>query len=359
MNKIYRTAIVGGRRGLYHAACYEGIENMKIAALCEKDKNLLDEGAKKLGVPGYSDYEEMLEKEKPDIVHAVTSPVIKRSVWVEAAARHNVKALVIEKPIALTPSELAELDAIIKKTNLKVIVNMQRRYMPFNVKFKELIDAGQLGDIHFFRGNCETIWGVVDIATHLIDCMLYMMNDSQPSGVWASVNGANDFNSPTERGPDNLIAVYSFKNGARGFVEAVKKPLGTANFPIDLNDFANNKLEPWQPERCNLDVWTTKGRFWWREYGTWGYQTEGMAMPFTEKTFFAADDISAQKEFTRAISSWLDDGSKPHLNRYELARVGAELIFGAYRSALDGKYTDLPAEFGDGQLEQLKNKLIN
>ena len=351
----YRTAIVGARRGLYHASCYGGIENMKVIALCEKDKTLQGEGCKKLGVAGYDDYEEMLEREKPDIVHAVTSPVIRRSVWLEAAARHNVKVLVIEKPIALTPSELAELDRAVAKTGLRVIVNMQRRYMPFITKFKELAASGALGDIHFFRGNCEAIWGVIDIATHLADCMLYMMGDSPPTGVWASADGANDFDSPTEKGPDNLIATYSFENGARGFFEAVRKPLGTANFPVEGG---KESLEPWQPERCNLDVWATRGRFWWREYGTWGYQTEGMAMPFVEKTHFVPDDIVAQREFTRAIGAWLDDDSKPHHNRYELARVGTQLIFGAYRSALDNKYTALPADFDDGQLNQLKEKLL-
>jgi hypothetical protein len=95
----------------------------------------------------------------------------------------------------------------------------------------------------------------------------------------------------------------------------------------------------------------------WREYGTWGYQTEGMAMPFVEKTHFFADDLIAQKEFTKAIGAWLDDESKPHLNRYELARVGTELIFGAYRSALDNKYISLPAGLNDGQLNQLRVKL--
>ena len=351
--RIYRTAIVGANRGLYHASCYEGIENMKVAALCEKVPELLEKGVEKLGVPGYLDYEEMLAKEKPDIVHAVTSPAIPRAVWIEAAVRHRVKALVIEKPIALAPSELAALDAAIAGTGLKVIVNMQRRYMPFAEKFKELMDEGRLGDIHFFRGNCGTFDGILAIATHLMDSMLFLMDDSAPVGVWGLTDGAADFDTPTERGPDSMFAVYSFKNGARGFFEAVKKPLGTANFPIE----GRESLDLWMPERCNLDVWATKGRFWWREYGTWGYQAEGMEMPFIEKTYFFADDPKAQAKFTKAIGEWLDDESKPHRNRYELARVGAELLFAAYRSSLENKYLDLPAAFTDAQFEQLREKL--
>jgi hypothetical protein len=28
--------------------------------------------------------------------------------------------------------------------------------------------------------------------------------------------------------------------------------------------------------RCNIDIWTSKGRFWWRQFCQWGYQTDGM-----------------------------------------------------------------------------------
>ena len=69
---MYRTAIVGGRRGVHHARCYAGIENMKVIAICEIDEERLKVAAEELDIPGYTDYVEMLETEKPDIVHAVT-----------------------------------------------------------------------------------------------------------------------------------------------------------------------------------------------------------------------------------------------------------------------------------------------
>ena len=97
----YRTAIVGGRRGVHHARCYESIENMEVIAICEIDAERLKNAANELNVTGYTDYKEMLKIEKPDIVHAVTDPTVPRHIWVEPAADAGVKALVIEKPIAL------------------------------------------------------------------------------------------------------------------------------------------------------------------------------------------------------------------------------------------------------------------
>jgi len=349
MKKIYKTGIVGARRGLYHAKAYEGIEGMEIQALCEIDPERLEEGVRKLGVCGYKSYEEMLEKEDLDIVHIVTKPSIPRYQWIDAASQSGIKALVIEKPIALMPSELAALDAACHKTDLKIVVNMQRRYMPFAAKYKELMEAGLLGDVHYIRGNCNG--SVLDISTHLVDCILFLLSDSKPQAVWACAEGTKNFNNPEERSPDNLIAQYTFGNGERVFFESTEKALGTANFPVE------ETLEDWQPERCNFDVWTEKGRFWWREYGTWGYQLEGMPAPHVERTHFFRDDISAQAEFTKAIGQWLDDEHCPHSNRYSLARVGMDLIFSAYASALAGRRLSFPTSFDDHDLELLQRKL--
>ena len=35
--KNYRTAILGGRRGVHHAAAYKGLEDMEVVAICEAD----------------------------------------------------------------------------------------------------------------------------------------------------------------------------------------------------------------------------------------------------------------------------------------------------------------------------------
>ncbi len=77
--QVYKTGIVGAMRGLYHAEAYEGIENMRVQALCEVVEERLAAGVMRLGVTGYRSYEEMLEKEALDIVHVVTRPSIPRA----------------------------------------------------------------------------------------------------------------------------------------------------------------------------------------------------------------------------------------------------------------------------------------
>ena len=338
----YRTAIVGGRRGVHHGKCYEGIENMKVIALCEIDENRLKNSVNELNVTGYTDYEEMLKTEKPDIVHAVTAPTVPRHIWVEPAADAGVRALVIEKPIALRPRDSELLAAAHEKTGIKIIVNHQRRYLPFAEKLLEFFAEDSLGDIHFIRACSECM--ITDMVTHLMDLVLLALRDIPITHVWGTVQGGETYQDPILDCPDDMIAQYTFENGSRVFFESARKAFGTIDFP------GSNP-------RCNIDLWATKGRMWWRENGSWGYHLEGMSQPFEEATNFGIDDRYGQRAFTQAIATWLDDENQPHLNRLEYALLGFDLIMAAYRSALIGERIAYPPKLSDEEWVELKKRL--
>lgn len=340
----YKTAIVGGRRGVHHARCYAGIDNMEVIALCEIEEGTRNAAISELNVTGYSDYEEMLKVEKPDIVHAVTAPTVPRHIWVEPAALAGVKALVIEKPIALRPSESEALAAVHEKTGLKIIVNHQRRYLPFAEKLLEFFAEDSLGDIHFIRACTEG--DITDMDTHLMDVVLFALKDVTITHVWGVVEGGEIFDVPDRQCPEDLMAQYTFENGARVFFESARTAFGTIDFP------GSNP-------RCNVDFWGTKGRMWWRENGSWGYHLDGMVDPFVEPTHFGEDDKVGQKVFTQAIATWLDDENQPHRNRLEHALHGFDLIMAAYRSALIGNRIEYPPKLSDDEWVELKNRVMN
>ena len=338
----YRTAIVGARRGVHHARAYQGLEGMKVVAICEIDENRRKAAVEQLNVNGYADYEEMLEKEHPDIVHAVTMPTIPRHIWVEPAAKAGVKALVIEKPIALRPREAEALAAAQQKTGLKIIVNHQRRYMPFSEKLRSFLANGNLGDVHFIRASTQG--EITDMDTHLMDLVLLAVGDVPITAVWAAIEGGGTYQQAYLNCPENLMAIYTFEGGVRVFFESTRKALGTVDFP-DSNP------------RCNIDIWGTQGRMWWRENGSWGYQIDGMAQPFIQKTNFGQDDMPAQRALTQAIAAWMEDERQLHFCRFELAKLGFDLIMAAYRSALLGHRITWPPLLTDAEWEQLRDKL--
>jgi predicted dehydrogenase len=341
----YRAAIVGARRGLHHARAYEGIAHMQVVALCEQDPERLRQGLAQLdhAAHGYSDYGQMLTTEKPDIVHVVTAPTIPRAQWIEPAAAAGVRALVIEKPIGLRPSEVEAVANAVAQSDMKVLVNHQRRYMPFIQRWEELQRSPTPpGGVQFVRASTEG--PLMDMATHLMDLALWAVGDVAPEAVWATAEGGADYGQPAFQCPDAMMATITFPGGVRLLFESVESALGTRNFR-GCNG------------RCNMDLWTDRGRFWWRQFCLSGHQVAGAAWPFLEATNMEADDPPAQRRFTEAIATWLEDESQPHRCRFELAKLGQDILFTAYRSALLGKRLQWPSPLSDAEWEQLRCRL--
>ena len=129
--------------------------------------------------------------------------------------------------------------------------------------------------------------------------------------------------------------------------------MGSADFP------PHQELGPREQHQCNFDLWTSDGVFWYRQCGTSGYHLHGTSEPAIEVTNFTRDDPAAQTRFTAAIGEWLDDESRPHRNRLEIARLGMDCLFGALRSALEGRRLTYPMSVTDQDMQALKDKLTH
>ena len=349
MSRCKVVQIGAGGWGMHHVHTYTRIENMELAAICDLNEERLSAAVNQYGMRGYTDYQEMLTKEKPDIVHAITPPNIPRHIWVEPVADAGAKALVIDKPLALKPLEADQLEQAQKETGLKIIVNHQRRYFESSYKFRELVDNGQLGDIHFVRASTQGT--IMDMATHMMDLAQMAVGDAPLRAVWASVEG-NHYDNPKLRCPESLVATYTFEGGTRVFFESTIEAFGSKDFP---------GCKP----KCSLDVWGTKGRYWKREYGTWGYQIEGEERCFSKETDFDKDaheePHAAMAVSFMALADWVEDDSKPHMGRLEVAKMGFDAIMSAYRSALLSRRLSEPQDslkLSEEEWEALRDRLV-
>jgi hypothetical protein len=352
----YRTVIVGARRGLHHLRGYTGLEDRaRVTAIAELDpeRRAAAETAVGPDVRLYADWLEMLDRERPDILHVVTSPTIPRAQWVQPAADAGVQVLALEKPIALHPSEADALLAAAERAGIKVAVNLQRRYMPFAGVLVELLADRErgLGPVHFVRAS--TMGMVADMYPHLLDLVLLALGDAPPSHVWASVEGTET--DPRYPGPRQLMAEFSFVDGTRALCEISHQrasPFGMCDFPAVYPP----NIPVWGPHRCNIDVWAERGRFWWREFGTWGYQVEGRPS-CSEPTSFRDDDLPAQRAYTTALVDWLE--GMPHRCPLATAGSGFALLNGALHSALLGRRLSYPeaGALTDTEYAQLMDRL--
>lgn len=226
--KRYRVAVIGatGRGNYGHGidTVWSEFDNMDVVAVADAA------AVKRIGESrSYSDYREMLRKEKPDIVGIGPRWADQRVEMVTAAAEAGAH-IYMEKPFAQTLSDADRMVAVVQKNKVKLQIAHQMRSSPFTLRAKSLIDAGEIGEIQEvrLRGKEDRRAGGEDmmvLGTHLFDMMRMFLGN--PEWTVAHVTsggrevGAGDATQATEPvGPiagKQISAMFAFANGVHGY----------------------------------------------------------------------------------------------------------------------------------------------
>src|SRR5262245_55681218 len=102
MTKRYRVAIIaGGQIALAHLRAYRGIAAADVAAVADVSEAVRQRWTSELEVPrAYASAQELLERERPDVVSVCTWPTL-RPEMVELVCAAGVKGILCEKPMAV------------------------------------------------------------------------------------------------------------------------------------------------------------------------------------------------------------------------------------------------------------------
>ncbi len=240
MTERYRTALIGcGRMGATiddevrdhpnshlwipysHAAAAVACERTDLVAvsdvLAEKAESIRD----RYGVPVcYTDYREMIDKEKPDIVCIATRPATHSEMTV-FAAEHGVKGIYCEKPLCCSMEEADAMVSAVEKNCVKFNYGTQRRYIPVYRKMRELADAGDLGTVQAVivqQGVTAALWGL----THGADMMLFLAGDCKIDFVQGTIVCEDrDWDDNRLNVDPGVASGYvRFQNGVHGYTTA-------------------------------------------------------------------------------------------------------------------------------------------
>ncbi len=231
MTKL-RAGIVGcGKVTDLHAAALTELETAEFVAVCSRSDSKASEWARRYGVKGYADVEEMVAAEELNVV-IVCTPHPAHAVPAVAAMRTGAHVLV-EKPLA---SSLEDCDAMIataKKEGVLLGTVSQRRFYEPCQRIRRAIDAGKigrpaLGVVNMFgwrdkayyesdpwRGTWDGEGGgvLVNQAPHQLDLLLWYMGEpEQLCGYW------DNLNHPYIEVEDTAVAIVRFRNGGLGNV---------------------------------------------------------------------------------------------------------------------------------------------
>jgi predicted dehydrogenase len=141
---------LGGISQLIHLPDLFKNKEVEIAAIADINKNALDEVSAKFKVEkSFTDYKKMLEQVEIDAVIIATPTKTHHQISMDclAAGKH----ILVEKPLARTQSESAEIAEKAKENNLLAMVGMNMRYRPDIMLLKSLISSGELGQPFFIK----------------------------------------------------------------------------------------------------------------------------------------------------------------------------------------------------------------
>lgn len=232
----YRTALIGcGSMGSYYADELVGLQSRTILPLGHAEVikthprssliagadpdpgRLADFGARWEVAALYADHREMLKQECPDLV-SIASPPDMHTEHIIDCARAGVKGIFCEKPLAPT---LGEADALLDACaahGVKLAINHTRRGDPWVRRARELIDAGEIGDI--LTVTMSWAGRLFLTGTHSFDLVNYFTGDVDTSWLMghAEAPQATMKVVPTQRGVDvGGTAYVVFENGVRAF----------------------------------------------------------------------------------------------------------------------------------------------
>jgi predicted dehydrogenase len=174
-----------------------------VAAICDINPAPAHTLAKQYAIPNvYTDYKEMIEREKPDSVHVLLPNVAHREpVLYALAAGANV---LCEKPLATSVAEAREMFDAASAAKRTLMAAQSWRFESPSRAIKRLVDAGELGEIYYGEATAMRrmgipMWGLfhykehshggalLDIGVHMLDLALWLMGNPEPVRVSSMV----------------------------------------------------------------------------------------------------------------------------------------------------------------------------
>jgi predicted dehydrogenase len=164
------------------------------------------------------------------------------------AAAEAGKHVICEKPLGRTADESYEIWQRVAATGVKHMTAFNYRFVPAVRLARQMIEAGELGEIHHFRGRYLQEWGTTDAAVwrfdkglagsgalgdlgaHVIDLARYLV------GEIATVSASTRTFYPGREVDDAFESVVDFESGALGTIEASRFAPGRKNaFSWEIN----------------------------------------------------------------------------------------------------------------------------
>lgn len=202
-----------------HCAAIRAIKGVKLVAVCDNDLGAAQKAAKLHKIKHiYTDFRKMILNESPDII-AIATRMAGRDKIISFAAKHGVRGMHIEKPLAPNLKEtMKDLD-IISKNGVAISYGTVRRYMPIYRQAKNILKSGKFGKLKKIVidiSKSQLLWA----HPHSIDLMNYFTDNANVDYVQSffQYDKKNVSRNKIDMDPILDSGLIKFRNGTYGLI---------------------------------------------------------------------------------------------------------------------------------------------
>lgn len=325
--------VLGDEMPHSHVAAYATAPNTTVVAVCDLVPDLVERArsnwaATFSALHGYTDYREMLARERIDLLSVVTSDHRHAQIVVDAVEA-GVKGIFCEKPIATTLVDADRMLSACARHRVPLLIDHTRRWYPELLEARRLVRSGSIGPL---KRIVATLGGpramLFRNGTHLVDTVCFFA-ESDPAWVMGELDDEHESYGPRYAGDGGrdpttdpgASGYVHFQNGVRAFINASKGT--TPNFELDLIG---------EHGRIRLGAHVAEE---WRLLDSGQVVARRIAAPVTTR----ADMVAAVEELIGLIEHGGQGSSSGEDGRRTLA-----ILLGILQSAAGGERITFPIE---------------
>ena len=233
MAEKLRFALIGcGVIGPTHAEAINSLPDAELVAVADIVPAQAQKLAERYGVRAYSDVQEMLARERLDVVNICVPSGLHGEIacQVMRAGKH----VMVEKPMEIRLEAIDEMLRVQRQANVKLAVISQHRFDPASIQVHELVEQQAFGRLvlgnalvpwwrsqaYYDSGSWRGTWALdgggvlMNQAIHSIDLLQWLM------GPVKSIYASTDTLVHHMETEDVAVAGLRFVNGALGTIAA-------------------------------------------------------------------------------------------------------------------------------------------
>lgn len=210
------------------APAFQRAKNSMIAAVMRRNAAKAEDFARRHGIARwYGDAAQLMRDPQVDAIYIASPPATHRRYVLMAA--EIGKPVMVEKPMALHPSECMEMNAACAEAGVPLFVNYFRRALPRFIEIKRRLDEGEIGQLRCVNVSFSVPsrhespgadgWRLrpetggspfMDTACHHFDLLDYLL------GPISAVQSDASRQGDASNAADLITATFRFASGVQG-----------------------------------------------------------------------------------------------------------------------------------------------